>query len=419
VCVLLLVFAATLAGSFWVDIIRNAMLETDPYASVMEPEWYRFTKGGYNYDFFQYYAGGHNWSQGLDPYLNHPDEASAIQNPRHEDKSVSGYIYPPTWLPLFAAFARMQYGQARQAWFVLNVGLFALLVGVAVLTSPGRRLEVSTAAVLLTLCSYPFLYHAHLGQIDLIVAALAVGAFLVYPRWHGWPTALLLAIAISVKITPIVLVAVMVAYFRDLRLALRTLVCLLAVGLVSFLAVSPHLYWEYVADILPRISVSSPSRFNQTLMRFWTPWPQMLRVFSLLGYAALVFLAYVCGKAPVSRSPEQARVDTRTETLGILALAVTMTLIFSPLGWLSAYVMTIVPMALLLTAPPPRDAPWAMVVLAAGTGLMCMRIFDVQVLNLLNALGAAVVVLCLLYFYLPLRAFSEASALQEPAGPEG
>jgi hypothetical protein len=127
----------------------------------------------------------------------------------------------------------------------------------------------------------------------------------------------------------------------------------------------------------------------------------------------------VCGKAPVSRSPEQARVDTRTETLGILALAVTMTLIFSPLGWLSAYVMTIVPMALLLTAPPPRDAPWAMVVLAAGTGLMCMRIFDVQVLNLLNALGAAVVVLCLLYFYLPLRAFSEASALQEPAGPEG
>ena len=26
------------------------------------------------HDFFQYYAGGHNWNLGLDPYLNHPDD---------------------------------------------------------------------------------------------------------------------------------------------------------------------------------------------------------------------------------------------------------------------------------------------------------------------------------------------------------
>jgi hypothetical protein len=416
---MLLVLAVTLAGSYWVDIVQQLLDEPNPRGEATQPEWYRYTDGGYNFDFFQYYAGGHNWSQGLDPYLNHPDNASAIQNPRHDDRSVSGYIYPPTWLPLFAAFARMDYEQARLGWFALNVGLFALLVAVAALASPGRRLEVLTAAVLLTLCSYPFLYHVHQGQIDLIVAALAVGAFLVYPRWHGWPSAVLFALAICVKVTPVLLLVAMVAYFRDARLLLRALACLVALGLVSLMAVSPHLYWQYVFDVLPRISVSDPSRYNQTLMRFWSAWPQVLRAFSLLGYAALVFLAYVCGKARVSPGRRQPRVGPRTEALAVLALAVTMTLMFSPLAWQMAYVMTIVPMALLLTASGPRDAPWAPLVLALGTGLMSMRVFDVQVLNLLNALGAAVVVLCLLYYYLPLQASPASSALPAPAEREG
>jgi hypothetical protein len=66
-------------------------------------------------------------------------------------------------------------------------------------------------------------------------------------------------------------------------------------------------------------------------------------------------------------------------------------------------VMAIVPLAALLVAAPPRSRSLAPLVVAAGAALISSRVFDVKVLNLLNVLGAVVVVLCLLYCYLPLQ----------------
>jgi hypothetical protein len=403
VCIALLLFAAALACSFWVEIIGNTLDGLDVQANAAsEPEYFAYTSG-HNFDFFQYYAGGHNWRLGLDPYLNHPDVPNAIHHPRHEDKTISGYIYPPTLLPAFGALARLDYADARHTWFVINVVFFALGIAVAAAVTPGRRLELITAAVLLTMCSYPFFYHVHQGQIDMIVAALAVSSFLLYPRWRGWPSAALIAVAILVKLTPVLLLAVMVIYFRDLRFLLKTVACL-AIGLgLSLLAVAPHLYVEYFTTTLPKISVSSPDRYNQTLVRFWSHWPVMVKALSAFGYAALLFFAYVAGRNS-RRIPESERtVDVLTESRAVLTLAVLMTLIFSPLAWQMAYVIAIVPVAALLIARPPRDRAWAPLGIALGAALISSRIFDVQVLNLLNVLGGSVVVLCVLYCYLPLR----------------
>ena len=262
-CLLLLLFAAAVASSFWVEIVKNTLESVDKGAAAVEPEFAAYT-GAHNFDFFQYYAGGHNWRIGLDPYENHPTDLAAIQHPRHEDKSISGYIYPPTVLPLFGAVSRLDYEDARHTWFAMTVAFLAMSVALAVAVTPGRRLELLTAAVFLTMCSYPLLFHVHQGQIDLIVASLSVSAFLLYPRWRGWPSAVLIAAAILIKVTPLLLMAVMVVYFRDVRLLLKTLVCLGAGLALSLLAVSPHLYVEYVGTTLPRISGSSPDRFNQT-----------------------------------------------------------------------------------------------------------------------------------------------------------
>src|SRR5674536_271252 len=60
VCLLLLILAATLAANFWVGILRNTF--NDLSSAVGVPQ----------HDFYQYYAGGHNWNLGLDPYLNYP-----------------------------------------------------------------------------------------------------------------------------------------------------------------------------------------------------------------------------------------------------------------------------------------------------------------------------------------------------------
>ena len=403
VCVALLLFAAALASSFWVEIIWKTLDARDVQANARsEPEYFAYT-GGRNFDFFQYYAGGHNWRLGLDPYLNHPDAAGAIHHPRDEDRTISGYIYPPTVLPALGVLARLDYADARHTWFVINVVFLALAVAVAAAVTPGRRLELITAAVLLTMCSYPFIYHVHQGQIDVIVAALAVSAFLLYPRWRGWPSAALMAVAILVKLTPVLLLAVMVIYFRDVRFLLKTLACL-AIGLaLSLLSVAPHLYVEYFGSTLPHISASSPDHDNQTLVRFWSTWPVMVKALSAFGYAALLFLAYVAGRNSRRVPSAERTVDLQTESRAVLTLAVLMTLIFSPLAWQMAYVIAIVPLAALLIAPPPRDRAWAPLGVAVGAALISSRIFDVQVLNLLNVLGGAIVVVCLLYCYLPLR----------------
>lgn len=408
-CVLLLILAVAVGGAFWGEIVLNTLDTPDDVAAAdQEPEFFKYA-GGLNFDFYQYYAAGHNWSLDLDPYRNHPDDPRALPHPRHEDKAISGWIYPPSWLPLFGVLANLAYDDARHAWFAITVSALAITVAVAAIRSPGRRLELITAAVLLCLCSYPLLYHVHQGQVDLVVACLTVSAFFLYPQWRGWPSAALLASAILLKVTPVLILGVMVLYFRDWRLLLKTVACLAVGVLASLVVVSPSLYREYATDIFPRISGTAPNRYNQTLVRFWSAFPVMARLLSAFGFAALLLFAYVTGRSRVRRTPSALRVEPQTERRTILLLAILMGLMFSPLSWQMAYAMTIVPLAALLVATPPRNAAWAPVALAAGAALMGSQIYNVQVFNMLNVLGAGVAVLALLVWYLPLRREEEPS----------
>jgi len=389
---LLVLLAAAVATSYWVEIVSNAFNDIDPIVHVP------------NYDFFQYYAGGHNWDLGLDPYVNHPGVPGAIQHPRFDTHQITGFIYPPTLLPLYGSLARLSYDDARATWLAITLSAFALLVAVAMWASPGRRLEVLGVTLLLTLASYPFIYHVHNGQADLLSAALTCSAFLLYPRWRGWPTAALLALAIATKVTPVLILAVMVVYFRDWRLALKALACGAVLAAGSLAWVHPALYHEYVFTTMPSIAVSDPSRFNQTVLRFWWKYPLVLKAMSAFGYLALLFLVYVASRnrrrVPL---PAGAVEERRTERLAVLLLAVLFMLFFSPLAWQMAYVWPIVPLALVLTARPPAGRQAAVLALGVAAALLCSRVFDVRVLNLLNVLGAAVAMLALMRWYLPLE----------------
>jgi hypothetical protein len=404
VCIVLLLAAAVLGANFWVGIIRNTF--DDKSSAVGVPQ----------HDFFQYYAGGHNWKLGVDPYVNHPDDARVMHQPRPNYPEISGYIYPPTVLPLFGALSGLSYDEARTAWLALNVSAFALLILAAMAVSKGRRLEVLTAAVILTMVSFAFFYHVHEGQIDMIIAALSISAFLLYPRWRGWPSAALLALAVAIKVSPILLVAVVCLYFRDWRFLLKVLVCGVAIVLGSLAFVDAGLWREYVVKILPTISGSDPSPFNQTPLRFWYKYPLAVKAGSALGYAALLFLVWVAGRNTRRLPQAGRRVDARTERNSVLLLAVVLTLLFSPLAWQMAYVWVIVPLALVLTAAPPKGKEWAVLLLAAGAALLSMRMWPYRVLDMTNIVGGAVVAVCLLLYYLPLDL--EKSSKERPAGSE-
>ena len=116
VCIILLILAAVLGANFWVGIIRNTF--NDRSSAVGVPQ----------HDFFQYYAGGHNWNLGVDPYVNHPSDAQG-------DPPAAAQLPADLRLHLSAdAAAAVRRARedwatttARTVWLALDVSAFALM----------------------------------------------------------------------------------------------------------------------------------------------------------------------------------------------------------------------------------------------------------------------------------------------------
>ena len=396
-CLLLLLLALALAANFWIDGVAQSFNSPHGLQYSSEADY-----GHENFDFLQYYAGGHNWSLGLDPYANHPGDPRAMLLPRIGDFSISGYIYPPTYLPVYAAFSRLPYGLARTLWLALDLAALAGAIIVATLTARRRRLAIVTAAVLLVVGSYPFMSHVYQGQIDMLVAGLSVSAFLLYPRWRGWPSAACLALAVAAKVTPVLLLAVIVLYFWDWRFLLKSALCggILFVSSLPFIGLA--LYREFVFTTLPKVSVPQASLINQTSLRYLANHPSIAQVATVAGYAALLGLAALVGRSSRHMTEGRRPVPLDTERYAVLTLGVSFMLFFSPLAWQMAYVWLIVPLALLITAAPPPARPGAVIWLGVGTALASVQVFAGRVIDMLNIIGLGVLIVVLLLCYLPL-----------------
>jgi hypothetical protein len=344
------------------------------------------------FDLFQYYASGHNWRLGLDPYATLLGVAGALAVPR--SAQVSGFIYPPVFLPLFGELSRLAYSTARAAWLTLSLAMLVvpLLIGAAL--APGRRLETLGAGLLLISVSNPVLFHIRQGQIDMIVAGLAITACLLCDRARAWPASLLFGIAIAIKLTPLVLLLSLVAYRRDWNLLLKTALVCACLVLGSLVLVHPQLYVEFFTKVLPEASEGNPYFHNQSLLRAWSHLGAFARYASLAGFALVIAAAAASGPR---RSDTHHRISLRgdhgalrSRDTQVLALAVLGQLLFAPLSWRMAFVWVVVPMALVLAAAPWEGRRWHYVTVLTGTVLMCMPLWDHPVLDSLETIGAVV-----------------------------
>jgi hypothetical protein len=241
------------------------------------------------------------------------------------------------------------------------------------------------------------LFHIRQGQIDMIVAGLAVTAYLLYGRRRSWPCALLFALAVAIKLTPLVLLLALVAYRRDWRLLLKTLVAgALLLGAATLLGVHPHLYVEYVTRVLPAASEGNPFFHNQSLLRSWSHLGEWAKYPSMAGYALVVAAAAAAGLGRMTAGYEDAAprlgdqdAALRPRDVQVLGLAVIGLLLFAPLAWRMAYVWVVVPMALVLAAVPWSGRRWQLALVASGAALMCLPLWDRPILDSLETIGAA------------------------------
>jgi hypothetical protein len=323
-----------------------------------------------NYDFYIYYVAGSDWALGLSPYANHLDRPAARRFPTGGDGKMDGFLYPPTFLPVYGLLSHLPYNTARLLWLDLNLTAYVAAIIAAALFVRRRWAEFVTAAVILTIGAFAFTYSIQQGQIDLLASSLLVLAFVLYGRKRGWPTAALLAIAVLAKPTSAMVVVALVAYHRDLRLLGKTAAIGAVLVAASLALVDLGLYRDYVTSVLPAAAAPDPNWNNLSPLRYLSSVPSLARAVSLAGYVLLASLCYFAGRRSTMLPPAARRVPIQTERCAILLLAALCALIFSPDVWAMTIVWVLLPFALVITAAPPRGRPWAPVLVGAGAVLV-------------------------------------------------
>ena len=351
---------------------------------------------GANWDFRVYYAAGHNWALGLDPYGSEQQAPTVFTGEpiRFAYQATIRFIYLPTLLPAYRWLAHLPYRNARHLWLYLNFAVLAAAGVAAVALERGRRLEVTATLLLLSVVSFPLLYHIREGNIDMIVAGLATAGFLLYGRYRSWPSAILLALAVVTKVTPLLVVAALVVYYRDLRFLAKSLAAVGALVGLSLLAVPLRFYSE-AAQVLFVRSRSMKGYVNQSAMRLLYNVPWGARIVGAAAFVGLLALLYVLGRRG---GADTSRAVTAGEApdVRVFALTVFVMLLFTPIAWVWTYVWVLVPGAMLLSGRQRLHGVVATGLLGAALVLMSLPITRHPWHDSLTMIGGGVALLCLL-----------------------
>jgi hypothetical protein len=191
----------------------------------------------YSNDFNVYYHAAREVIAGRDPYQRSLGDWTP-------------YIYPPLLSELMVPFALLPLPVAAYFWFLVSV---ASIVGAAWMSArlatqsselvsgtlkKGAAVsslwQAGIAAVAVVVVLRFVLDTFNLGQVNALVAGLAVAHVYLYARGRKALSAIVLVIAVSIKLTPALLLVYHLAKLR-LKFALACAAVLVAVTLVSFL----------------------------------------------------------------------------------------------------------------------------------------------------------------------------------------
>lgn len=402
ISLLAIAIALLIAWNYWLPYARAYIDEQN--SRVTPP----------NVDFHAYDMAGKAFALGLSPYVNNARNESfaAARNDGYPAFIPNPFIYPPTLLPVYAVFARLEYRLARVLWTAAGLLSHFCALGVLLLASSRRdRLGVLAAGLLLTFTSDPLLYHVRQGQIDVIVASLVVASFVSYASGLKWLSALLLALTVLMKVSPVLFLATFVLFFRDIKYLAQFAVTLTALFCVSLFFVPMRLYVEYATLVLPHISAGASHFSNQSLIRFvsqnrvvdyvenlQSPASNTLmpRLISLSGFALLGLSGWWLGRSYGNQTSSEEH-TTEIDFAGrcFFLLNVLTLLLFSGISWRMSYVWVILPVSLVVVGLVRRTTVGFVAMIAPALTMLNARISPPFPLNALNMLGALWLAVCL------------------------
>jgi alpha-1,2-mannosyltransferase len=345
----------------------------------------------YGNDFNVYYHAAREVMGGGDPY-------------QHSLGDWTPYLYPPLLAELIVPLALLPLPVAAYLWFLISA---ASIVAAAWMSAsladdkrgraaPDQHLTESTlsrgaiAAFAVVLVLRFVLDTFHLGQVNAVVAALAVAHVYLYARDRKALSALALVVAVSIKLTPALLLLYHIAKLR-LKFAAACAALLVAVTALSFLPFGPRgtdafqTFWNRTVK-------------NEQGYDFAYSGNQSLR-------GGMARLAGQSNESTLSSDgPSHRPGDTATLLISIVLLALAVfaavrarselaaaapffccLVLLSPLSWKAHYVILILPVAHLLSSAKTSGKARNLIAVTLGLAFVLFNLTSPHVIGLAAA----------------------------------
>jgi hypothetical protein len=358
-------------------------------------QWATLTPAALRFDFVNYFGGAQAAAHGTDIYAD-------FKRSWGTQAWVVAYIYPPFFAELLAPLTPLGLVGAARVWLLAVhaafFGSLALLLRIhPELSRAGRRLLLVAA-----LGFMPVYLNLKFQQVATLWLLLVTATLWAALRRRDGLAGGLIAIAASIKVTPIFLIPLFTRLGR-LRIALIGS-ALLAIVTVMTMVASPG-SWQFFTVVLPRIGLGTANWDNGSIdgliSRIAQLSPNLLGgatqfvAKAVIAGAAVAVIGLTLWQARATRAFETSSHGSWTLRLSVGAL-VTSLLIVSSVTWQHHLVTLLLPMATatawISARRPGARYAWAL----AGAYAMCWidrRAFPLPADLTVHSAGQAALVL--------------------------
>ncbi|MBO0697811.1 MAG: DUF2029 domain-containing protein, partial [Zavarzinella sp.] len=342
----------------------------DLQARVLGPKFDRHGTSVVIPDFVQEWYSARLWWEGRPPYSSMRGARDLLPLPPGDAGwALEWNAHPPGAVLVALPFGRLEFAAALAVWNLASIAALAWSVA-AVVSRLGCRIPgwaVAPAATALVL-SAPFWTQVTHGQLNLVLLPLVVGAWAADRAGRPVTTGALVGAAALIKLFP----AFLLVYFAVTGRwrAAGAGVLAVAAGVILTSAVLGFDVWPtYFGRVLPNTQEFARAWSNASLPGWWLklfdpamPWPPFRPWPVVRSHGIAVFGALLSAGAVTALLGWRSRAVTADR--GFAAAVVAMLLV-SPVTWEHAFLLLLLPIAVLSGDVPPGKARAAFVLVLA------------------------------------------------------
>jgi hypothetical protein len=303
-------------------------------------------------------------SEVVDSSLWHSEAA------RYHLPFAAPFIYPPFVAVMMKPFTLLSFASAYRIW-----SLFSLLMMIAAawlaLDVGGVKIYPSLTLILGVgiFSFYPLLDNLFYGQMGGVILFLFAATVWLLARGRDWLSALCLAVATLVKLTPMLAVPVLV-FHRRWRWLAAYAVWLIALTAVSVQQAGWAAHGEFLHRVLPSISCGTPVCQNSSIAAVVEEWfmgrvpmaqnaPASLPAYACAVSRVVAFAVYVLMLTRCYRRRREGLVVNDMIAMALLGIVI------SPISWWHHYTLGLLAFLYLLGKRPARGGGWLLLLFFA------------------------------------------------------